>query len=302
MESFELIGIGEWAALGTAMAWTFSAMAWTEAGKRIGALSTSFIRLIAAALLLAVYGRLMRGLWLPSDAGRDTWFYLGLSGFFGFFLADLLIFRALVLIGPRLSLLIQSMSPPMAALLAWVFLDETLSGLDWLGMALTLTGVSWVILGRAAPAVSYVDRTSLRQGLIISVAACLAQAIGYIFSKRGIGQYDAVAGTFIRVLAGTVGFIVLITIMRRWRTIWAAAHHGQAMAIVAYGSLIGPFVGVALSLEAIRRCETGVAATLIGTTPVLILPFAAIIYRERITAQAVGGAILSVVGVALLML
>jgi drug/metabolite transporter (DMT)-like permease len=297
-----LIGTGEWAALGTAMAWTLSALAWTAAGKRIGALATSFIRLIMATLLLAIYGRLMRGLWLPSDASRDTWLYLSLSGFFGFFLADLLVFRALVLIGPRLALLIQSLSPPMAALLAWMFLGERLSGLDLAGMVLTLAGISWVILGRTAPATSYIDRGDLRRGLILSIAGCLAQAIGYIFSKQGIGQYDAVAGTFIRVLAGTAGFLVLITLARRWSAMWVAARQPQAMAIVAYGSLVGPFVGVALSLEAIRLCPTGVAATLIGTTPVLVLPFAVAFYRERLTAQAVGGAILSVLGVALLVL
>ena len=77
----DLIGIGEWAAMGTALAWTLSAMAWTAAGKRIGALATSFIRLIMASLLLAGYGQLVRGRWLPTDASPDTWLYLGLSGF-----------------------------------------------------------------------------------------------------------------------------------------------------------------------------------------------------------------------------
>ena len=34
--------IGEWAALATAMLWTLSALAWTSAGKHIGALAVSF--------------------------------------------------------------------------------------------------------------------------------------------------------------------------------------------------------------------------------------------------------------------
>ena len=108
--------------------------------------------------------------------------------------------------------------------------------------------------------------------------------------------------TFIRVLAGMAGFLVLITVTRRWSAMWAAARQTQAMVIVAYGSFVGPFLGVALSMVAIRLCHAGVAATLISTSPVLILPFAVLVYRERLSPQAVGGAMLSVLGVALLML
>jgi drug/metabolite transporter (DMT)-like permease len=295
-----LLGIGEWAALGTALAWTLSALAWTAAGKRIGALATSFIRLIMASLLLAAYGRLTRGLWLPSDASSDAWLYLGLSGFFGFFLADLLLFRALVLIGPRLALLVQSLVPPITALISWAYLGDRIDGLDWIGMGLTLAGISWVILGRTSPAATHVGRAEFRHGLILSFAACFAVAIGFVFSKQGIGDYDAVAATFIRVLAGLAGFVVLITVTRRWPAMWAATRQSQTMAIVAYGSFVGPFLGVTLSMVAIRHCHAGVAATLISTSPVLILPFAVLVYRERLSAQAVGGALLSVLGVALL--
>ena len=81
----DLIGIGEWAAMGTALAWTLSAMAWTAAGQRIGALATSFIRLIIASLMLAVYGWLVRGLWLPTDASPE---HLAVSGAVGVLVAS----------------------------------------------------------------------------------------------------------------------------------------------------------------------------------------------------------------------
>lgn len=295
-----MIGIGEWAALGTALAWTLSSLAWTSAGRRIGALATSFIRLIMAGVYLAIYGRLVRGLWFPSDAESHTWLYLGLSGFFGFFLADLLFFRALVLIGPRLVLLIQSLVPPLTALLSWGYLGDRIDGLDWIGMGLTLAGICWVILGRPAPGATPFGRTELRQGVLLSLTACVAVAIGYVLAKQGIGHYDAVAATFIRVLAALVGFSLLITVTRRWPAMGAAARLPRVMALVAYGSFVGPFLGVALSMVALRHCHAGVAATLIGTSPVLILPFVVVVYRERLSAQAVGGAFLSVLGIALL--
>jgi hypothetical protein len=96
---------GELAACGTAMLWTLSALAWTSAGKSIGVLAVSFIRLVFTCLFLATYGIAFRGLWLPTDADARTWFILGISGFTGFFLADLCLFKAFLIIGPRLSLL-----------------------------------------------------------------------------------------------------------------------------------------------------------------------------------------------------
>ena len=75
------------------------------------------------------------------------------------------------------------------------------------------------------------------------------------------------------------------------------------MGIVTYGSFVGPFLGVALSLVAIRHCHAGVAATLISTSPVLILPFAVIVYREKAQSRRRSAALLlSVLGVALLVL
>ena len=62
-----MIGIGELAALGTALCWTFATMAWTAVGKRVGSLPTGFIRLLIASCFLSLHGMVVRGLWFPSD-------------------------------------------------------------------------------------------------------------------------------------------------------------------------------------------------------------------------------------------
>ena len=92
----QAVPVGEAAAVGTALLWTLSAVAWTAAGRYVGALSVSFLRLVITCVMLAAYGQIVRGLWLPSDADRETWLLLGLSGFFGFFLSDICLFKAFV--------------------------------------------------------------------------------------------------------------------------------------------------------------------------------------------------------------
>ncbi len=127
-------------------------------------------------------------------------------------------------------------------------------------------------------------------------------AVGYVLSKKGIGDYDAVAATMIRILAALPGYLVLVTLWRRWPSILAALRHGRTMAIFTFGSIVGPFVGVVCSMIALRYSPTGVVTTIIAITPVLILPFSIFLYRERVSLRAVGGAIVAVAGIALLTL
>src|SRR3972149_3194347 len=142
----DTIHIGELAALGTAVLWTLSALAWTSSGKSIGALPVSFIRMLVACVYLSIYGQIFRGMALPLDADAETWLLLASSGLFGFFIADICLFKAFLLIGPRLSLLLQTLSPPLAQIMARIFIGDKLLIKDWIGMAITLGGVVWVLL------------------------------------------------------------------------------------------------------------------------------------------------------------
>jgi len=75
-----------------------------------------------------------------------------------------------------------------------------------------------------------------------------------------------------------------------------------SFALTALGALLGPFLGISFSLIAIAHTDVGVAATIMATVPILMLPLVRIMYREHLTPKAVGGAFLAVAGVALLFL
>jgi len=303
MEMTTLIHAGELAAMGTALLWTLSALAWTASGKTIGALAVSFIRLAITCVFLLAYGQVFRGLWLPTDATARTWLLLGISGFVGFFLADVCLFKALLVIGPRLTLLLQTLVPPMTAVISWIWLGDRLGARDWLAMTVTLSGVTWVVLERPDGRHAAHDRRRLRQGVVLAVLAAVGQALGMVIAKEGLGGYDAVAATFIRVLGAMVGYVVSISLIRRWKAIVAATRRARVMAIITFGSFVGPFLGVVLLMIALANCRNaGVPATIISTTPVWILPLVVILYHEKVSLRAAGGAVLSVVGVALLVL
>ena len=110
------------------------------------------------------------------------------------------------------------------------------------------------------------------------------------------------SATLIRAIVALPGYIVLITLWRRWPAMLAGSRNLRAVAILTFGAAVGPFIGVALSLVALRHAPTGVVATIIATMPVLILPFSILLYREKVSLRAVGGALVAVAGIAMLML
>jgi drug/metabolite transporter (DMT)-like permease len=296
---------GELAALATAFLWTLSSLAWTAAGKRVGAVAVSFIRLVIATFLMMAYGYFARdGHWLPTDADGRLWLLLGISGFFGFFLCDICLFKSMLMLGPRLTLLLFSLSPPITAILSWLCIHEMLALRHWLAMATTLAGVVWVVMEQPDSDEPPLAPGHWWQGVVLGVLAAVTNAIGYVFSKEAIGQndYNAVAATQIRALVALPAYLALITLWGRWPSMLAAARDRKAVTILFFGALVGPFIGVALSMVALQYAPTGIVATIISTMPVLILPFSIVVHHEKVSLRAAGGAVLAVAGVAMLTL
>ena len=106
---------GELAALMAAIFWTFTALAFESAGKKIGSLTVNLLRLFMAFFFLGIFTWFSRGDFFPSGASYHNWIWLSLSGFVGFVLGDLFLFRAYVVVGARISMLIMSLAPPIAA-------------------------------------------------------------------------------------------------------------------------------------------------------------------------------------------
>ena len=141
--------IGELFALLTALCWTLSSLAFESASRRAGSLPVNLLRMLVAFAGLCIVGQLSdRHRALPVDAPADAWRWLLLSGVVGFFIGDLALFRAFVILGARLSQLLMSLAPPMASIVGFALLGERISRIGWLGMFVTLAGVALVVSER----------------------------------------------------------------------------------------------------------------------------------------------------------
>jgi len=165
-------------------------------------------------------------------------------------------------------------------------------------MVLVILGISVAIWSRQNVERKMKLNYSLK-GLIFAFIGTFGQASGLVLSKLGMGKYDAFASTQIRLIAGIIGFTILISILRKWKNVGNGIKNIPAMKSIALGSFFGPFLGISFSLIAIQNTGTGIASTLMSIVPVLIIPPAILIFKQKVSVKEVIGAFVSILGVML---
>ena len=80
----------------------------------------------------------------------------------------------------------------------------------------------------------------------------------------------------------------------------SALRNPRALLLTAGGAFCGPFLGVWLSLVAVRWATIGVATTIMSIVPILVIPWMFLIYREKPRLMELIGAGIAIAGVGLL--
>ena len=288
--------LGEFAALLTAFFWTITSLSFESASHRIGSVAVNILRLVIGFAFLSVFSLIRRGLILPVDASYENWLWLSLSGLVGFVFGDLFLFKSYTMIGSRFSMLIMTLVPPITAFFSFIILGERLTLFHYLGMTLTFSGISMAIFSRNGKGEKFSLKLS-RKGILYAFGGAVGQALGLVLSKFGLRDYDPFAATQIRIIAGIIGYTMLITILMRWGNVVKATRNKEGMLLTSLGAFFGPFLGVSFSLIAVKYTEAGIASTIMALVPVFIIIPAVLLFKQKVTLPELLGAIVSVAGV-----
>jgi len=289
--------LGEGAALLTSLCWSLNSVCFTVAGRRVGSASVNLGRLLMAWATLLLIHLVVYGTLFPLQAGSARLGWLGVSGLIGFALGDAVLFEAFVLIGARLAMLLMTLSPIFSALLAWLFLGQSLNPAKALAMVVTLGGIAWVVWGDG----DHEAHPHLWRGILLGIGGALGQSVGLVCSKFGLaGDFPPISANLIRVTAGLLALLLYFGATGRLRGTLTALRDGRATAFIGLGALTGPVLGVVLSLIAIAKAPMGVAATLMSLSPILLLPVSHIVFKEKVGGHAILGTLLALAGAAAL--
>lgn len=294
--------VAELAALGAAACWTFTAILAAPGVHHFGAVAFNRYRVVFAGLVLIAISSLL-GLWqsLPDNSMLTL---IG-SSLVGIVIGDTALMQALKRIGPRRNSVLFATSAPMAAGMGFLWLGETLSTNILLGCGLILFGVvNAVWWGRKAEAGHKLEQVTghLGLGITLGLVAALGQAAGAVMAKPVLlAGADPIAASAIRV-----GFAaVVLLLVRALPFTWAKANAAPTPTFIwrtITSATLGLVLGMTLVVYALGIGEVGMVMTLSAITPVLVLPVVWFITGQRPSRGAWFGAVLVVIGSAVIFL
>ncbi len=300
------IRAAEAVALATALSWSATYVLFSIAVRRYGASALNRMRLLVALGLLFVVHTACYGSPIPS-ADLTTWGWLAASGVLGFTLSDTLLFSALKRLGAHRTSLVMALVPVFSATIAWISLGEALSTWQVIAVGTVILGII-VVLGRRSESPSTSSRPKqdsglVRTGVLFAMGAAAAQAGRYVLSKQGLStSIPPISANVIQILCATSAAWLIAAF--RPGSAWPqrATDDRKATRAMLAGAFFGPFLGVTLSLVALRSAPVGVASTLMALVPVFLLPFSATGERARPGIRTIVGTALAVGGAAMLFL
>jgi drug/metabolite transporter (DMT)-like permease len=106
----------------------------------------------------------------------------------------------------------------------------------------------------------------------------------------------------IRVTSAMVAIWILASAERAVPETLGALRDRRASAFMVGGAFCGPFMGVTLSLVALRYVQAGIASSITAIYPIFTMLIASRVHGERLTRRAIVGALVAVAGVVVLFL
>lgn len=305
--------VGELAALLAAFFWAAASLMFGRLGRQISPVVLNLVKgVFAIAFILITLG--IQSAWLASEPltiaattatatalPTRSVIYLVISGGVGIGLGDTAYFAAINALGARRALLLETLAPPMTAILAWIALAEQLSRVTTAGILVTLIGVAWVISER----VPGTEKASPGSGLLIALVATFCQATGAVFSRAALADtaVSPLLSSLIRLAAG-LAFMGVLLVVRSQRTQWKALlttlKSPRLLSQIAGVSFFATYLGIWLQQISLKYTAAGIAQALLATSPLFVLPMAALL-GDRVSPRATIGVAIAIGGVWLLL-
>jgi drug/metabolite transporter (DMT)-like permease len=296
----------------TTIFFSISVICGHRSAKIIGGSSANFWRLVCATILLSFWAFIWASIFGTKVFGA-TFPLLFVSGAIGIGVGDVALFQALPRLGPSLTMMLtRCLAPPFAALIEWYWLGTRLTGMQIVYGFVILLGVGIYLAPGKNP---HLVRKAILPGLLFSILAALGDAVGVVISRKAYVSLEAHHGTidggtaaFQRILGGLLvaGIGLLIA---KWHTsknkivlpddkpvMPSREKWRKAIPWIIANSFAGQTLGVSCYQLALQTTKSGIVLPIVATTPLVAMPLAYVIDKEKITLHAVIGGIIAVAG------
>jgi drug/metabolite transporter (DMT)-like permease len=290
-------------ALAAATCIAMSGMLINELQGRVGLFRLARWQMMAAVVMTGSVSLAIGG-WRSLEAWHLG--YLAASSLFGIMIASTTYFAAIYSAGARVTALLFSLTSPFALLLGYLVLGETIDLQQAAGVALVLSGIALAIglpgTGQSAQGASALARGVQLSGIVLGIVTALGQALGNLSARPamadGVEPFTAMA-----VRSGLAALFFLALTLLPIRALKSSEpFEWRSLRLGIAASFFGTGLGMSLLMWALEGGNVGIVSTLSSMTPVVILPM--LWLRTGIAPRPAAwlGAMLAVVGTALISL
>ncbi|WP_420560162.1 DMT family transporter [Tepidicaulis sp.] len=250
-------------------------------------LAFAALRAALAGVCLIALGALCHR---PVPVGARPWFLIvvvGLGatsmGFFG-------MFHAAEFVSPGLATVIANVQPIVAAVLAYVFLEERLKATGRTGLAVGLAGIAVV----AWPGLAGDDARGYSQGIAYVLLAATGVSIGNVAIKRLTGQADPIMAMGFQLLIGAAPLALLSMLTEDISVLtWSK----EFVLVLVSLAVLGSSLAFWLWFVALERVELSRANAFTFLVPIFGLIIGAAFFGERLEAVQIFGVVLVLSGI-----
>ena len=290
----QLIGI--LCATGAALFWSTAVVMFKKSGDLLSPTALNLFKGIVTLVLL-VPTLWLSGVPLFPQRPLQEWLLFGASGLLGITLADNFFFMALKRLGAGLWAVVDCLYLPLIILLSTLFLDEKIGLQGMVGALLVIAAIGAASYSGDATRCS---RSDLLMGLLWGTLAVSLLASSVIMVKPLLEQTSVLWASFVRLLAGVGGLLVLAGLHPERKSILGVLRPSPTWKIALPASIIGNYLAMLAWLAGFKYTLVSVAAILNQMATIYTFILAAIFLKEPVTlprlvaiALAVTGALLA---------
>jgi drug/metabolite transporter (DMT)-like permease len=306
--------LGYLLATGALLLFSTAILATKAASSRIE-LGLGFVIATSTNVAFAALALLLQLLWRGTGI-EWNWPAFGLfvvAGVCSTWLGRFFFYESVVRFGPSRASIFQISSPLFTALIAWLTLGERLTLPHLFGMLVTVAGLMLVSLKPGQPIVSAAAapelvRLSLGQRflqsiLLLGLGSSLAYATGNVLRGTAVRSWNE---PVLGALVGAVAGLLLYLVFQSGRRGLAGRLRSADRRGVRLYALIGVVTISAqiCAIGAMRYIPLAVANLVTLCTPLLIFPLSRWLFgnTEKVTALTLAGGLLTLLGIALIVL
>jgi len=288
---------------------SFSLFPFTDATRKWGPVAINHFRLLVGFVLLSMLVMAIdkkSPVTLFTSPSAVEYAYLLVSGIIGLVVGDYFGFHCVAILGAKRYSIFTTIDPGAALGFSFILIGESINYIGIIGMAVTVGGMVWFVQASNTGEIEehFVhEYGKASKGVLFGVLAGLCQGLQMALTKKGLtGELvfiSPVHATWIRVFGAASAYFIFSFARGKFKEdvfqpIW---NEKGTIVKATLATALGLVVSVGLVVWSLTLCKVAAVQTILSLAPVITIPMAYFLYKEKMNLQTFFAGIISIFGV-----